>query len=186
MTDREIIALYQERDERAIEETNKKYNRYCFSIAKNILYNIEDSEESVNDTWLRVWNAIPPEVPKHFQGFLAKIVRNISFDKYKARKAKKRGNGQIDVALDELEECISGLFDVEEEYVRKELEKTINEFLWKLPERDSNLFVRRYFFTESIASIAKRYKMKENNVTVNLSRTRKKIKDYLVEEGYFL
>lgn len=106
MDDKQIIELYWQRNEDAIHETSLKYGSYCYSIAHNILSNNEDSEECVNDTWLKAWNSIPPQRPVHLKMFLAKITRNLSFDKYKAGKAAKRGNGEIAVVLDELSECL--------------------------------------------------------------------------------
>lgn len=185
MKDNQIVELYWQKNTDAITETNNKYGVYCFAIANNILHNKEDSEECVNDTWLNAWNAIPPQKPRKLQIFLARITRNLSFNRFNARTAEKRGGGEIILVLDELAECIASESDVESAYVAKELGQSIKLFIRALPERDGNVFVRRYFFTESTAVIAKRYGLTENNVMVILSRTRKKLKTQLMNEGYF-
>lgn len=184
MEDSQIIDLYWKKDTDAISETANKYGAYCFTIAENILHNAEDSEECVNDTWLRAWSVIPLQKPDVLRMFLAKITRNLSFDRFNARKAEKRGGGEIVLVLDELGECIGGGTDAETAYEAKELRRCIQYFVRALPERDGNVFVRRYFFTEPVADIAKRYALSENNVMVILSRTRKKLKSYLLKEGY--
>lgn len=184
MEDSQIIELYWQKNEDAIKETDRKYREYCFAIANNILCNHQDSEECVNDTWLNTWNAIPPQKPKALQIFLAKITRNLSFNRFNARSAQKRGSGEITLVLDELAECLSGESDVESEYAAKELGQHIRLFVHALPEKACNVFVRRYFFTDPVREIAKRYRLTENNVMVILSRTRKKLKQYLVKEGF--
>lgn len=185
MEDSQIIDLYFMRKEEAIKETDSKYGSYCFSIAENILHNAEDSEECVSDTWLKVWNAIPPKRPTVLRMFLAKITRNLSFNRFHARNAEKRGGGEMHLVLEELAECIANESDTESEYLAKELEQSIRSFVRNLTEREGNVFVRRYFFTESVAVIAKRYGLTENNAMVILSRTRKKLKVHLNKEGYF-
>ncbi len=184
MEDGRIIDLFWQRDADAIAETARKYGAYCFAIADNILRNAEDSEECVNDTWLRAWNAIPPQRPKALRMYLAKIVRNLSFNRFNARSAEKRGGGEIVLVLDELSECLDGGTDVEAAVDASELEQCIRRFVRSLPARDRTVFVRRYFFTDPIASIAERTGLSENNVTVILSRTRKKLKLELRKEGY--
>lgn len=185
MEDAQIIELYFQRKEEAIKETHSKYGSYCFAIAENILHNTEDSEECVSDTWLAAWNAMPPQRPTVLRMFLAKITRNLSFNRFHAGNAKKRGGGELNFVLDELAECIAAESDTEAEYMVKELEQSIRLFVRNLPEREGNVFVRRYFFTESVAVIAKRYCLTENNVMVTLSRTRKKLRAHLSKEGYF-
>ena len=185
MEDNQILDLYFQRNADAIKETNSKYGSYCYTIANNILHNKEDSEECVNDTWFHAWNAIPPQRPNRFRMFLAKIIRNLSFNCFNAIHAQKRGGGEIDIILEELAECIAEESDIENEYIAKELEQCIRFFVRALPERDGNIFVRRYFFTDPVSVIAKRYKMTDNHVMVILSRTRKKLKAHLEQEGYF-
>ena len=186
MEDTAIIDLYWKRDEQAIVETDLKYGKYCHTVAYNVLNDIEDSRECVNDTWLRAWNSMPPKRPSVLRAFLAKITRNLAFDRYRARGAAKRGSGTMEAVLDELAECadLSGNWDAEEAYLATELKEAINRFAEQLPERECDLFVRRYFFAEEISSIARRYQMTENNVTVSLSRIRKKLRKYLKEGEY--
>lgn len=186
MTDEKIIELFFQRNEEAITETHKKYGSYCFKIANSILNNREDSEECLNDTWMKTWNSIPPTRPGYFNLYLAKIIRNLSFNKYKAMHAGKRGHGEIAFILDELEECIAGQSDVEALYLAEELKTTINKFARSLSERDCNVFVRRYFYAESIKEIARRYGLSENNVGIILNRSRNKLKEQLKKEGYIL
>lgn len=185
MEDSQIIELYWQRDTDAIAETDRKYGAYCFTIARNILHSREDSEECVNDTWLKAWNAIPPQKPGKLRMFLAKITRNLSFNRYQARTADKRGGGQIVYVLEELAECLASESDVADAYQLKELEQCIRLFVRGLPARDGNVFVRRYFFTEPVAEIAGRYGLTPNHVMVILSRTRKKLKTHLIKVGFF-
>lgn len=185
MEDNQIVELYFQRNADAIKETDSKYGSYCFAIADNILHNREDSEECVSDTWLSAWNAMPPHRPTVLRMFLAKITRNLSFNRFHARNAKKRGGGEIYLVLEELAECIANESDTENEYIAKELEQSIRLFVRGLPEREGNVFVRRYFFTEPVAVIANRYGMNDNNVMVILGRARKKLKAHLSKEGYF-
>ncbi len=184
MEDHQIVELYWQKNADAISETSSKYGGYCFAIADHILNNTEDSEECVNDTWLHAWNAMPPQKPNVLRMFLAKITRNLSVNRFKARSAEKRGGGEILLVLDELADCLAGETDVEREYEGRELEQCIRRFVRGLPERDGNVFVRRYFFTEPVAAVAERYGLTENNVMVILSRTRKKLRLKLAKEGY--
>ena len=183
--DAQIIDLYWNRDAQAISASMDRYGAYCFSIADGILNNAQDAEECVNDTWLKAWNAIPPTRPTVLKIFFAKITRHLSFDKYKAGKALKRGGGNIRLVLDELAECIADESDVEGQVDAKELGKVINQFVASLSEREQNLFVRRYFFSDPIKAIADRYGLSENAVHVTLSRIRKRLRSRLSKEGYF-
>ena len=185
MEDHQIVELYFQRNADAIKETDSKYGSYCFAIANNILHNNEDSEECVNDTWFNAWNAMPPQRPKVLRMFLAKITRNLSFNRFNARSAQKRGSGEIVLVLDELTECIAAAGSAEQECEAKELEQCIRLFVRALPKRERNVFVRRYFYTEPIAAIAQRYKLTESNALAILSRTRKKLKTHLTREGFF-
>lgn len=184
MNDEQIIELYWQRNEKAIQASNTKYGSYCRTIAYNILGHSEDADECVNDTWLRAWNSMPPQRPARLRMFLAKIIRNLSINKFKSKRAKKRGGGEIEIVLDELEECLADKSHVESAYQAKELGESINQFVRTLSERDGNIFVRRYFFTESVADISERCRMTPNNVMVVLSRTRQKLKTHLEREGY--
>ncbi len=184
MEDSQIVELYWQRSADAISETADKYGAYCFAIADNILHSAEDSEECVNDAWLRAWNAMPPQRPKVLRAFLARITRNLAFDRFHARNAEKRGGGELDLVLDELGECLGGGTDTEAAYEAQELRRSIQHFVRALPDREGNVLVRRYFFAEPVADIAKRYGLTENNVMVILSRTRKKLRAHLLKEGY--
>lgn len=186
MNDKDIIRLYFDRDQRALSATAKKYGKYCTSIAKNILGNNEDAEECVNDTYLSTWNSIPPTIPTILSAFLGKITRNLAFNKYKHNHAMKRGNGEFAVVLDELAECVSGFEYVEQEIDRRELVATINSFLDTLSIKKRNIFICRYWYSDSIPAIARRYGMTEGNVSVTLNRLRSKLKEYLSERGYAL
>lgn len=186
MQDEQIVALYWQREERAILETDKKYGSYCYTVADNILQNREDAEECVNDTWFRVWNAIPPQKPSKLQIYLAKITRHLAFDRFKARTAEKRGGGEIHLVLSELEECIPAPGGVEETILAKELAVSVDRFIRSLPQRERNVFVRRYFYTEPIARIAERYGFTSSNTSVILNRVRQKLKAHLAKEGYML
>lgn len=183
MEDEQIIELYFKRDGRAISETSEKYGNYCNSIALNILKNREDAEECVNDTYMRVWNAIPPVRPTVFRVFIGRITRNLSFNLYKKMNTEKRGNGQVAVVLDELAECVSGGSDPSEEFNRAEVLKAINAFLADLPQDKRIMFVCRYWYSDSVTDIAKRCDVSENTVSVSLNRLRKKLRGYLAERG---
>lgn len=185
MNDSQIIELYWNRDPQAVSASEEQYGAYCFTIANGILDDAQDSEECVNDTWLRVWNVIPPTRPTILKVFLAKITRHLSFDRYKARRALKRGGGETMLVLEELAECIAGESDVEGQVNAKALGQAINRFAASLPEREQDLFVRRYFFSEPIQAIADRYGINANYVNVTLSRVRKRLRAHLSKEGYF-
>ena len=184
MEDTDIIKLYFDRDQNAIEETRKKYGGYCLSLAYRILENYQDSEECVNDILLAAWNSIPPNRPKVFRMFLAKLTRNRALNRLKAENALKRGNGEKEMVYEELSEFISDGSRIEDELVAKELEQTINRFVADLPEREGDIFIRRYFFVEPVKDIAEGYGMTPGNVSVTLNRTRKKLKEYLENNGY--
>jgi len=181
--DRAIIDLYWERQERALEESEEKYGRYCWSIAYHILRDREDSEECVNDTWLRAWNAMPPQRPAILSSFLGTITRNLALDRYKLSHRTKRGGGRMRVALEELEECLSGDLDPERLAAQAELSRTIDRFLRQLPEKECCVFLRRYWYVDSTLDIAHRYHMAEGTVKSMLHRTRKKLQRYLEQEG---
>ncbi len=186
MTDAKILDLYWERAEQAIYESQKAYGKYCYKIAWNILYSREDSDECVNDTWLRAWNAIPPSRPGRLALFLGTITRNLSLDRWKERRAMKRGKGEMELALDELAECLPDAHNTEAEVEAAELERLVNDFLCGLPERECNIFLRRYWYVEEYSEIARRYGMKLNTVKTSLFRTRGKLREYLEREGVIL
>lgn len=183
MDDSTIIELYWQRNENAIDETNKKYGNYCFTVANNILGNKEDSDECVNDTWLKAWNVIPPKRPDIFRTFLAKITRNLSFDRYKRANAAKR-KGEMRLILDELSECVSGGNTTDEALDTKILGESITRFLRTVPTRDRNIFIGRYFYAGAVSDIAEKYGITPNNASAILSRTRTKLREHLKKEGF--
>lgn len=185
MEDQQIIALYWQRCADAITHSKEKYGSYCFAIAQNILQNPEDSEECVNDTWLHAWNSMPPHRPYVLRMFFAKLTRSISLDRWRRRNAQKRGGDPLTLALDELSQCIVSESDIEDTLIAQDLEQSIRAFLHTLPAREANVFLRRYFFTESIQEIAHSYGITRNHVSVLLSKTRKQLKQYLIKEGFF-
>lgn len=184
MNDREIIQLYWDRNDRAIEMTSEKYGHYCKTIAKNILGSEEDAEECVNDTYLNAWNAMPTHWPERLAAFLGKLARNLSFNRYKRNRAQKRGDGEILLVLDELADCVSGTDNVEQTIDRQELIKAVNEFVNSLSQRKRTIFVRRYWYADAVSEIAKDYAMPQGNVSKALERMRTQLKAYLTERGF--
>lgn len=183
MEDREIVELYWERSETAISETKKKYERYCYSIAYHILYNREDSEECVNDTYIRAWNAIPPHRPGRLSVFLGKITRNLAIDCYEKIRTIKRGKGQAELILDELQECIPFSDNTEKITEDIVLKDALDAFLSILPQETRKLFVRRYWYASSIKEIAKDFRISESKVKMQLLRTRNQLRVFLEKEG---
>lgn len=182
MDDDSIVQLFFARSEKAISETVAKYGGYCFSIANHILENREDSEESVNDTYLAAWNNIPPRHPSVLATFLGKITRYISLDRWKKRRAGKRGGGQVPIALEELEECVAG-GDTERTFESRELTRCLNRFMEALPGQERSIFVCRYWYLDSIQEIAQRFGFSESKVKSMLHRTRGKLRAVLEKEG---
>ena len=183
MEDEKIIDLYFERNESAISETAEKYGNYLYKIAFNILSDNEDSEESVNDTYMSAWNTIPPEKPNVFSAFLSKITRYISLNRYRAGKAEKRGGGEIDAAFEEIEECVPDKSNIYDEIETKELAEIISDYLKKLPETERKIFVCRYYYLDSLSDISKQFGFSKSKVASMLHRTRKKILSHLEKEG---
>ena len=185
MNDERIIELYWQRDERAVRETMDRYGTYCRTVAGRILDVPEDAEEAVSDTWLKVWDAIPPNRPACLRLFLAVITRNAALSIYRRNNAYFRGGGNTAVALEELGQILSD--DTPEHSVdAKELGRAITAFLQKEPPVRRGVFLRRYFYMEDIPEIAESYGLRETNVRMMLSRTRQKLKKYLIQEGYSL
>ena len=188
MEDNQIVDLYFSRDERAITESETKYGGFCTRIAMNILDNRQDAEECVNDTYLHAWQAIPPTRPQKLGAFLAKITRNLSIDRFKAQKAAKRGDSLFFSSLDELNECIpsgstgfgSG-FDEETEARR--IGECINRFLRKQSGEMQDVFICRYFYSDSIGEIARRFGLSESKIKSMLHRARQKLRKHLESEG---
>ena len=183
MTDRKIISLFAERDESAIAEVTRKYGDYCYSIALRILGSPLDAEECVNDTWLAVWNRIPPEDPEDLGAYLARITHHTAAAKLRKMNAKKRGGGEIDLVFEELDECLSGDTDAESPLLVKELASAMNRFYSTLPKRTRDIFIARYYSAHTFTEIAAAYNTTEANIRMLLSRTRKKLRAYLEKEG---
>ncbi len=184
MDDLQIINLYFERNENAIKETESKYGKLCFNIARNILGNEADSEECVNDTYLSVWNAIPPKRPNNFVAFISKITRNISLKKLRFNTTLKRSS-MVEISLSELEDILPDdcyHSDMEDE----ELGKVISNFLRTVNMEARNVFIRKYYFFDSVSEIATRYSFSESKVKSMLYHTRNKLRNYLHKEGIYL
>lgn len=182
MDDSKIIALFNERSQQGITALSEKYGKLCLKIAENILKNREDSEECVNDTYLAVWNTVPPENPDPLKTYLLKIVRNTAIKKYHSNTAVKR-NSFYDTALDELENILFHEDTVENELLLKELSKAVNSFLEDTSKESRVIFLRRYYFGDSVKDIAEMTGNTPHFVSVRLSRTREKLKKYLQKEG---
>lgn len=184
MEDQKIIDLYFQRSEQAILETDRKYGGYCYAIAYNILSNREDSEESVSDTYLAAWRAMPPRKPGILSAFLGKITRHLSIDRWRRKTADKRGGGEVTLALEELEDCVSGDGTPEAAVMRKELTVLINRFLDSLPETERNVFLCRYWYADSVQDVADTFGFSAAKVNSMLYRTRQKLRKVLAKEGY--
>ena len=183
MEDQKIIDLYTNREGRAIHETDKKYGRLCTSISMGILNDMRDSEECVSDTWLTLWNQIPPKKPNPFKAYICRIIKNLSLKRYEYHHAKKR-NSQYDLSLEELEECINKEQNVENQIELRELKWIIAKFIEELPKEKRILFLRRYWFLQSVSEMARDYEITPKNMSVKLLRIRKELKEYLKEEGF--
>ncbi len=186
MEDNQIMDLYWQRSESAIAETREKYGTYCTSIARNILHSREDAEEVVNDTCLKAWDSMPPERPSCLQAYLGRITRNLSLDLWRREHARKRGSGEPELVLSELEECLPARSKAEQAVEEQLLTDCINRFLQELPRQKRNLFVGRYWYLFPVSELAERFGLRENNVNVSLSRMRKKLQQYLEKEGITL
>lgn len=187
MEDQLIIDMYFARDEQAIGATRDKYGRLLRSIAYGILRNNEDSEECENDTYLKVWNVIPPTRPSVLQAFLARITRNLSLDRYDQLHAAKRGAGEVPLIIEELEECISDerASATDDEADDEELKRILDRFLETLPQDTRKIFMRRYFFGDSVNEIAERFGFGKSKVKMSLSRSRESLRILLEKEGYY-
>ena len=181
--DKRILLMLNNRDEQALTVTAERYGALCRSVARDILGSEQDAEECLNDALLQIWNSIPPAEPENFCAYLLKIVRNAALDRYKSGRRSKRGGGQQTAALDELSELLPASDNVLSELEQRELLAAITRFLQTLPQKQRDLFIRRYWRFSSFTDLARDFDMRENNVQVTLSRLRKKLKDYLREEG---
>ncbi len=182
MEDSQIIALLFERSERAIDELEQKYGKAVMKTATNILRSRRDAEECANDTWLAVWDSIPPHRPDPLASYVCRIARNTAVSKLRSETAQKR-NGSLDLVLDELEDCIPSAADVEADYDYKETVEAVNRFLAALDYDDRFLFVRRYWYADSVREIAAAMHQKESRVSLRLFRLREKLRKTLIKEG---
>lgn len=184
MKDEEIVRLYLERDEKAVEATSEKYGSYCKAIARNILGSSEEAEECLNDTLFKAWSTIPPNQPDRLSSYLGRIAKTTALSRLRHISREKRGGGEMPLIFEELEECISGKSSVESELEAKELQKAINGFLKSLSASHRRMFLMRYWCCFTVSEIADRSGTTENTVSVTLNRTRKKIKNYLRKRGF--
>lgn len=184
MNDEKIIDLFFARDEQAIRACIDTYGTYCRAVAAGILSDPADVEEAVADTWLAAWNAIPPQRPNHLRLFLGRITRNRAVDMFRKNSARRRGRDQVEVALEELSQCAGTEGSPEQAVDAKQLAAAIDRFLKKEPTQRRQVFLRRYFYLEDIPAIAHRYGLREVNVRMMLSRTRQKLRQFLIQEGY--
>ena len=180
MLDEQIIELFFKRSEQAISELDGKYGKVFHNLSYNILNDCLDAEECVNDSYLGVWNVIPPERPNPLLTFVCKIVRNISIKKYHAKTAIKR-NSAYDVAMSEVANYILSPNNVEAEIEAKELARIIETFLDTLTVENRVIFMRRYWFSDTYKDIAERIGITEKTVSMRLTRIRKQMREYLVE-----
>ena len=186
MEDLKIIELFFERKECAVAETERKYGRYLSKIAYNILFDTEDSEECVNDTYMKTWNIIPPQKPKVLSTFLGKITRHLAIDVFRKKHAEKRVNSEFVLSLSELDECIPDNLSAETAFEEKELSESINCFLSSLSKENRDIFVCRYFYSDSIKDIASFFGTSESKIKSSLFRSRKALKEHLEKEGFSL
>lgn len=186
MDDAGIIALFNARDERSLEETAAAYGPWCRAIAMNLLGVREDAEECVSDALHALWRRIPPESPESLRVYLGRIVRNIAVSRRRERDAQKRGGGQLELLMSELGECVPDGFDVEAEVERRALGESISRWLDGLPEADRRLFVRRCWYGESVAALASETGRDPRYVSQRLSRLRARLKAQLQSEGEIL
>lgn len=182
--DEEIIELYWKRDEQAISETDKKYRRYLFTIAYNILHDNMDCDECLNDTYLKTWNKIPPTRPRILQLFLSKITRDVSVDKYRENNLTRKIPSELMLSLDELDECITSNEDIEKDIFIRQMIGILNSYLESLNSREEFCFVCRYYYGDSIENIARMLRVSDRTVFRDLARIRKGLRDRLESEGF--
>ena len=183
LSDKDIVDLYWDRDEKAIDETDKKYGKYLYTIAYNIIHSRLDCEECLNDTYLGTWNAIPPQKPASLQNFLSRITRNIAIDKYRERSASKRIPSELVESLDELSETLSYDGSLEEEAAVSAVAEELNKFLRELDERDQFIFVCRYYYCDTISDLSGMLGVSDRTVFRAISRMREELRERLKEGG---
>ncbi len=184
MEDCKIVDLYWARSELAIEHTDQKYGRMLMGISVSLVPTTQDAEECVSDTYLAAWNSMPDERPQYLGAFLSKIVRRISIDKYRSSKSQKRGG--TDIFIDELTECIPSDVDLQSEYDNRQIAEALNRFLLSLDKEKRQIFVRRYFYSDSLIDIARNMGVGEGKVKTVLFRVRAALREFLEKEGIAL
>ena len=184
MEDQQIIEMYLQRNEDAVAQTERKYAGYCRSIAAHILYLPEDSDEALNDTWLAAWNSIPPHIPECLRTFLGRLTRNISLKRVRSEKALKRGSAEMRVVFEEVSDWLCSDENIEQQVSEQELADAINRFLDSISDTERNVFVRRYWYMQSIKEIAEYHVFSESKVKSMLLRIRKKLYTRLEKENY--
>lgn len=182
MTDQKIIKMLFDRDEQALKAVDDKYGPYCHSVASRILGNAADADECVNDTLLAVWNSIPPQKPNDLGSYVSGVTRNISTVRLRKNRAAKRGGGEADIAIDELEDCLASTGTTESEIISREFTATVEKFLDSLSRRERDMFVSRYYYAYPTDEIAAAFGISDGNVRATLSRTRTKLVKYLSKE----
>lgn len=183
MDDAKIVELYWARSDAALTETAKKFGPYCHTIAYNVLENVEDSEECVNDTYMRAWNSMPDKRPAALAPYLGRITRNLALNRIIEKNTLKRGGGEVALALDELDECTASSYSLEREVEAREIAAAMNRFLSKLPETERVLFVSRYWFMAPVRELAEKFGFSESKTVSMLRRTRLKLGKFLTGEG---
>lgn len=181
MQDQTILDLFMSRSERAVDETQRKYGAYCTSVAMNVLHNEQDAEEIVNDTWMWMWQHIPPDCPPDVRRYIARVARNMAISRWRYLHADKRDRS-LEVVLEEADDCCPGLDESEENAAV--LRDSLNDFLHGLKKSDRVMFVLRYWHTESVTDIGAALHMKPSAVSRRLQFLRDKLKRYLAERGY--
>lgn len=184
MEDSQILALYWDRSETAIEQTDKKYGRYLATIAYNILADREDAQESVNDTYLAAWDSIPPHKPEVLRTYLGKLTRRISIDLFRRKNSQKRGGGEYALSLQELEDCISGGNTTEQALDMQLLSDSIGQYLRSVSAEARTVFIGRYYYLDPVKRIAGYCRISESKVKILLYRTRQGLWEYLQKEGF--
>jgi RNA polymerase sigma-70 factor (ECF subfamily) len=185
MEDKQIIGLFWLRDETALRETQQKYDRLCRQIAHNILTDVQDVNECLNDSYLTLWQTIPPQRPQNLAAFLLKITRNLSLKRLAYNSAQKRSPGLL-LSLDELAEALPAAANIEDEITKQQLITAINQFLRRQNEQNRALFLRRYWYFDSLPQICRQFNLTENAAAARLFRLRKSLKNFLQKEGITL
>ena len=180
IADAVIVDLYFARDELAIKRTDEKYGKFCHRLAMNILSNTQDAEECVNDTYLSAWNSMPSDRPIYLGAYLSKIIRALSIDKFRSKHSKRRGG--FEELCEELDECIPDPSSIQAQYENGQLQKAINRFIAELPEEKRVIFIRRYFYSDSVEQIAARMGFTSSKVKTSLFRMREELRQILEKE----